>query len=145
MSDVPAQRLAGAILITDGQVHDALSLAKAEQVQAPYLNAPLHGLITGNRQEYDRRIRIERAPDFGLVDKPAMVQLNLEDTAAPTGTPIRVTITRNDGTPQTLTLPAGEPTEVPLPIENAGANVFEVEVEEGTGELSTANNRTLIN
>ena len=29
MNDIPAQRLAGAIMITDGQVHDALSPEKA--------------------------------------------------------------------------------------------------------------------
>jgi hypothetical protein len=144
MSDVPSQRLAGAILITDGQVHDALTPEQATQIQAPYLKAPLHVLITGEKEEYDRRVRVDRAPDFGLVDEPAMVMLKVEDTAVPNGTPVTVTIGRNGGAPRALTLPAGEPTEVPLPIENAGANVFEVEIAAGIGELSGTNNRTLI-
>ncbi len=144
MSDVPSQRLAGAVLITDGQVHDALTPEQAAQIQAPYLKAPLHVLLTGEKNEYDRRVRVERAPDFGLVDKPALVMLKVEDTAVPEGTPIAVTIGRNGGEVQSLTLPAGEATEVPLPIENAGANVFEVEVAAGVNELSEANNRTLI-
>jgi hypothetical protein len=144
MSDVPSQRLAGAILITDGQVHDTLTPEQAAQVQAPYLKAPLHVLITGKKEEYDRRVRVDRAPDFGLVDKTAMVALKVEDTAVAEGTPIAVTIGRNGGAPETLMLPAGESTEVPLQIENAGANVFEVEVSVGINELSETNNRTLI-
>ena len=145
ISDVPSQRLAGAVLITDGQVHDALTPEQATQIQAPYLKAPLHVLLTGEKEEYDRRVRVDRAPDFGLVDKPAMVTLRVEDTAIAKGTPISVSIGRNGGKVQSLTLPAGEPTEIPLPIENAGANVFEVKVETGLNELSETNNRTLIN
>ena len=144
MSDVPSQLLAGAILITDGQVHDTLTPEQAAQVQAPYLKAPLHVLITGEKDEYDRRVRVDRAPDFGLVDKPAMVMLKVEDTAIAEGTLVAVTIGRNGGAPELLTLPAGEATEVSLPIENVGVNVFEVEVATGIGELSETNNRILI-
>ena len=144
MNDVPTQRLAGSVLITDGQVHDALTPAQAEQIQAPYMEAPLHVLITGERGEYDRRVRVERAPDFGLVDRVAMVTLKVEDTAVAEGTQIPVSLDRN-GTPvRTLTLPAGQPTEIALPIRSAGANVFEIEVAAGINELSETNNRTLI-
>lgn len=144
MSDVPTQRLAGAVLITDGQVHDVLTPEQAAQIQAPYLEAPLHVLLTGNKDEYDRRVRVERAPDFGLVDKVAMVTLKVEDTAVAEGTPISVTIERNGSALRSLMLPAGEPTEVALPIRNAGANVFEVDVAAGVNEISETNNRTLI-
>jgi hypothetical protein len=144
LSDVPAQRLAGSILISDGQVHDALSPERAEQVHAPYLNAPIHLLVTGERQEYDRRIRIESAPDFGLVGQDAKVRMRAEDTAAAEGTPIAVRITRNGGTPQMISLPAGTTTDVPLPMDNSGANVFEVEIAPAPNEISTVNNRTLV-
>ncbi|TIU92754.1 MAG: hypothetical protein E5W04_35455, partial [Mesorhizobium sp.] len=39
--DVPPSRIGGAIMITDGEVHDA-------PAGAPEFNAPLHALITGN-------------------------------------------------------------------------------------------------
>jgi len=61
--DVPPSRIGGAIMITDGEVHDA-------PPAAPDFNAPLHALITGNEHEKDRRIRFENAPRFGLVGKP---------------------------------------------------------------------------
>ena len=53
LSEVPPERCAGAVFITDGQVHDVPNdAAKLD------LKAPLHGLITGSRKEIDRRIII---------------------------------------------------------------------------------------
>lgn len=144
ISDVPAQRLAGSILVTDGQVHDALTPERATQNHAAYMNAPVHLLITGERKEYDRRIRLESAPDFGLVGQPAIIRLRAEDTLAAPGTPIPVTIKRNGGATQQMNLPAGTTMDVPMQIENSGANVYEVEVAAGPGEISAANNKTLV-
>jgi hypothetical protein len=144
MNDIPKQRLAGTILITDGQVHDALDVARAKQIEAPYLNAPLHVLLTGERKEIDRRIRVENAPDFGLVGKETTVRLRVEDTTVRPGTRVPVTIRRNGVEGQQLMLPAGEATNVPVSIENAGGNVFEVEVPQISGELSTVNNRAMV-
>ena len=55
--DVPPSRMAGAIMVTDGQVHDIPPANAA-------LPAPLHALITGDEGELDRRIRFEKAPRF---------------------------------------------------------------------------------
>jgi len=144
MNDIPKQRLAGVIVITDGQVHDALPADQAKQIEAPYLNAPLHILLTGERKEVDRRIRIENAPDFGLVGKDAMVRLTVEDTTVPRGTRVPVTIKRNEGQPQQIMLAAGQSAEVPMAIENAGGNVFEVAVNHTPDELSSVNNRAIV-
>lgn len=144
MNDIPRQRLAGVIVVTDGQVHDALPPAQAKQIEAPYLNAPLHILLTGERKEVDRRIRIENAPDFGLVGKDAMVRLRVEDTTVRKGTRVPVTIRRNGGEAQRIALPTGETANVPMAIENAGGNVFEVEVNHTPDELSAANNRAIV-
>lgn len=144
MSDIPRQRLAGTVIITDGQIHDALEPARAAQIEAPYMGAPLHVLLTGDRQEVDRRIRIENAPDFGLVGRDAEVRLKVEDSTVRRGAPVPVTIRRNGGQEQNITLPAGETTAVPMAIENAGSNVFEVEVGTTPDELSTTNNRAMV-
>ena len=144
LSDVPAQRLAGSILISDGQIHDALAPERAAQNHAAYLNAPVHLLITGERKEFDRRIRLESAPDFGLVGQPATVRLRAEDTMAAAGTPIPVTIKRNGGAARQMNLPAGTTVDVPMPLDNSGVNVFEVEVAAAADEISTVNNKTLV-
>src|SRR5690606_819385 len=48
--DVPPSRVAGAIMVTDGQVHDV-------PAQVDESGAPLHVLVTGEEDEFDRRIR----------------------------------------------------------------------------------------
>src|SRR6267378_1083634 len=62
LSDVPVDRVAGAFLITDGRVHDIPANAGAIGFQAP-----VHALITGRKDERDRRIAISAAPRFGIV------------------------------------------------------------------------------
>src|SRR6202158_3517207 len=62
LSDVPIDRVAGAFLITDGRVHDIPANAAALGFQAP-----VHALITGRKDERDRRIAISAAPRFGIV------------------------------------------------------------------------------
>ncbi len=144
LSDVPQQRLAGSVLITDGQVHDAVAPERATAAHAAYMNAPVHLLLTGERKEFDRRIRLESAPDFGIVGQTASVRLKAEDTQASVTTSLPITIRRNGGEPIQTSLPAGVTTEVQLPVDNSGANVFEIEIAAGEGEISTANNRTLV-
>jgi len=144
LSDVPSQRLAGSILISDGQIHDALDPERAQQNHASYLNAPVHLLISGERKEFDRRIRLESAPDFGIVGQTATVRMRAEDSSAAPGAAIPVSIRRNGGEAQRITLPAGTTTDVPLQLENSGSNIYEVEISAGNGEISTTNNKTLV-
>ncbi len=63
LADLPRQRFAGAIMITDGEVHDMPPPLRLG------FDAPLHALITGKPGEADRRLVIEDAPSFGLVGK----------------------------------------------------------------------------
>ena len=63
LADVPRERIAGAILITDGQVHDVPKTADALG-----FDAPVHGLIIGRKGEKDRRLRVTEAPRFGIVE-----------------------------------------------------------------------------
>src|SRR6202171_2397474 len=52
LADVPPDRVAGAIMITDGRVHDVPADASALGFAAP-----VHALITGSKDERDRRVR----------------------------------------------------------------------------------------
>ena len=66
----PRARLAGAILISDGQVHD-LGLA-------PTLPAPLHVLLTGEAKDWDRRLVITDAPAFAILGEEVVLKLLIE-------------------------------------------------------------------
>src|SRR5246127_1400222 len=74
LSDVPVDRVAGAFLITDGRVHDIPANAGAVGFQAP-----VHALITGHKDERDRRIAISAAPRFGIVGLTQTVTYRLHD------------------------------------------------------------------
>src|SRR6202795_2006472 len=74
LSDVPVDRVAGAFLITDGRVHDIPASAAAVGFQAP-----VHALITGAKDERDRRIAISAAPRFGIVGQTQTITYRLGD------------------------------------------------------------------
>src|SRR5580693_3333209 len=74
LSDVPVDRVAGAFLITDGRVHDIPANAAALGFQAP-----VHALITGRKEERDRRIAISAAPRFGIVGQTQTITYRLDD------------------------------------------------------------------
>src|ERR1700733_8537139 len=74
LSDVPVDRVAGAFMITDGRVHDIPANAAALGFQAP-----VHALITGRKDERDRRIAISAAPRFGIVGQTQTITYRLDD------------------------------------------------------------------
>src|SRR3978361_1450115 len=78
LSDVPIDRAAGAFLITDGRVHDIPANAAAVGFQAP-----VHALITGRKDERDRRIAISAAPRFGIVGATQTTTHRLDDQGVP--------------------------------------------------------------
>ena len=68
LADVPPDRVAGAILITDGRVHDVPA-----DTAALGFAAPVHALITGHAGERDRRVVLVSAPRFGIVGQSQTV------------------------------------------------------------------------
>src|SRR6202022_2345383 len=85
LSDVPHDRVAGVILVTDGRVHDVPGEAAALGFAAP-----VHGLITGHKNERDRRGVLVTAPRFGIVGQTQAITFRVEDQGAPPG-PAQVT------------------------------------------------------
>ncbi len=90
LADVPSDRVAGAIMITDGRVHDVPAEAAALGFAAP-----LHALITGNKNERDRRVALTAAPRFGIVGQSQTIGFKVEDQGARERT-AQVTV-RRDG------------------------------------------------
>ena len=76
LADAPPERVAGAIVITDGEVHDA--------PKKPAIRAPLHALIVGRKDERDRKLTIVDAARFAIVDQDATIVLRVDDFGANT-------------------------------------------------------------
>jgi hypothetical protein len=137
LSDVPRERFAGAIFVTDGQVHDA----PADQA-AQRLGGPVHTLLSGSRDERDRRIAVEQAPAYGIVGNEVQIGLRVDDTAG--GGEATVTMRVEGGEPTTRRVPIGEVATVPFRIPHGGTAFVEFEVEAAPGELTLLNNRTVV-
>ena len=70
-SDVPFERISGAFIITDGQIHDAPTDFSAISYQ-------LHFLLTGDLQAQDRHLVVEEAPTYVIVGEEAMIRLRVD-------------------------------------------------------------------
>ena len=134
MADVPRDRIAGAVLVTDGQVHDMpADLSRLTQL------GPIHALITGDPEAGDRRITLVEAPDFDIVGEEAEFIIRVDD---PDGGRIAVSVAINGGRERTVLVDAGQDTPVKVEVERRGDNIVVFETPEGRRELTIANNRT---
>lgn len=141
-ADVPRERVAGAILITDGQAHDV-----PRNAGELGFDAPVHALIIGRKGEKDRRLRIIEAPRFGIVGEPVELTFRVDETSAgdaPTGERARVTISVDGEKVAETQAPVGETTTLTLSLQHGGPNVIEIDVEEGPDELTVLNNRAVV-
>jgi len=138
LADVPPDRIAGAVMITDGRVHDVPA-----DVAALGFAAPLHALITGHANEIDRRVVLTQTPRFGIVGQAQTIGFKIEDQGANAGS-AQVTIRRDGETLETRNVAVGAETKINIPIPHAGANIVEIEASALQGELTPINNRAVI-
>ncbi|MGY3529480.1 hypothetical protein [Bradyrhizobium sp. USDA 4452] len=138
LSDVPVERVAGAFMITDGRVHDIPANAQALGFQAP-----VHALITGRKDERDRRIAITAAPRFGIVGQTQTITFRLDDQGV-SGERAKVTIRRDGEVINERTLTSGQTSSVDIDIKHAGPNIVEIEASPLENELTPVNNRAVV-
>ena len=137
LGDIPPERFAGAIMITDGQVHDA----PADPAKSG-IGGPLHALITGSKSEKDRQIVIEKAPRFGMVGQQQTIAFRLDEANGP-GQPVPVTVSVGGAAPSTIDVTPGQTVEVPVTVDHAGQNIVEITAPPLDGEISLQNNRAV--
>lgn len=138
LADVPQTRVAGAILITDGQVHDAPS------PQAMQLHAPLQVLVAGSRGERDRKLSVLNAARFAIVGQWATLRLRVDDLGGGGETSAMLNI-RIDGKPfGARTVPVGKDTDVRVPVAHEGENLVELSAGPGPAELTPQNNHAVV-
>ena len=138
LSDVPIDRVAGAFLITDGRVHDIPANAAALGFQAP-----VHALITGRKDERDRRIAISAAPRFGIVGQVQTITYRLDDQGV-SGERAKVVVRRDGEVINERTVLSGQTVNVDIDIKHAGPNIVEIEASPLDNELTLVNNRAVV-
>ncbi len=135
LSAIPHDRLAGIIVLTDGQVHDKPDAA---------LSAPFHALIAGHHDEIDRRIMVKEAPAYGIVGKKVTLMLRVEDQPKKQSDKANVTFTLDDGSRQTILVPVGVDVPFDAPVTHPGQNLFAFETDALPNELTTINNSVAV-
>lgn len=138
LKDVPPERVGGALLVTDGVVHDIP--AKAEALG---FRAPVHALITGREGERDRRIELVEAPRFGIVGKEQTVRARVVDTGGD-GARAPITVRRDGEQLPTYSPVPGDIVNIPVRITHGGANIVELEVPPAPGEITLADNKAVL-
>src|SRR6201996_390139 len=138
LSDVPVDRVAGAFLITDGRVHDIPANATALGFQAP-----LQALITGRKDERDRRIAITAAPRFGIVGQVQTIPYRLDDQGV-TGQRAKVAVRVDGETINERNVVSGQTVNVDIDIKHEGQNIVEIEASPLENELTLVNNRAVV-
>ncbi|MCG8508299.1 MAG: hypothetical protein MI741_03640 [Rhodospirillales bacterium] len=141
---VPAGRFAGAVMISDGQIHDGPEILSDDGV-----GGPVHLLLTGKPNEQDRRVLVESIPSYGIVGKEITLTYRIEDnprSRETTNTPEAVSVTiRRDGEEIAKESASINTTnETTILLEHAGPTIVELEVEALRGELSQINNRAVV-
>ncbi|MBN8185325.1 hypothetical protein JF540_01350 [Salipiger thiooxidans] len=137
MAEEPRGRIAGVFLVSDGRLHDL--------ERAPGLPAPMHLLMTGREEDWDRRLIVRNAPAFAILGEPVTLTLRVQDDgAAPGALQTTLDIEVDGGDPQTFTVPVGEDVELPIELPHGGLNVIRFSTPEGEGELTDRNNAALV-
>lgn len=138
LAEVPRKRLAGIVAITDGQIHDAPDAGSGPG------GGPVHFLLTGRKNERDRRLVVESAPSYGLLGKPLTMTIRLDDNAAPPGGSAVIRIKRDARPWRQFTVEPNVSVPVEILLDHRGQTFFELEVGPGRSELTMENNRKVV-
>ncbi|MDP6344689.1 MAG: hypothetical protein QF491_14225, partial [Alphaproteobacteria bacterium] len=104
---------------------------------------PVHLLLSGDRDERDRRLVVLKSPSYGIVGEPLALTVMVEDS---TGNAARASLRiRQDGGPvEQHRVGIGKARRIPFRLHHAGATVLEMEVDAGPDELTLKNNRAVL-
>lgn len=154
LAEVPSKRLAGIVVITDGQIHDARGAdsdsggdsggASGGGPGGGSGGGPIHFLLTGRKKEQDRRLVVESVPSYGLLGKPLTMTIRLDDNAARPGDSAVIRIKRDARPWRRFTVEPNVSVPVEIQLDHRGQTFFELEVDPGRNELTMENNRKVV-
>lgn len=138
LADVPPEQLGGVLILSDGQIVDQ---------PLPQRNVPIHALLTGHNGEGDRRIVLQQVPRFTLVDRRQTIQFTIVEDGSVLSQEARATVPltllRNSEVLAQAEVPIGVPIDVPIWVDRAGDNLFEIRIQAVENELSDLNNQAV--
>ncbi len=143
-ADIPPDRYAGAIAVTDGE---------APPTPAPPPGAPFHLLLAARAEQTDRALVVLDAPPYGIVGHTAILRVEIRDHGVPDRAATASLSVRRQGQSvgpsgqqavRVMTVPVGVPVAIPVPIRRAGPMVIVLAAGPLPGEVSTVNNSVVL-
>ncbi|MBU2981183.1 hypothetical protein KO498_05100 [Lentibacter algarum] len=138
LAEEPRNQVAGAVIISDGIVHD--------MPQMPAFPAPVHLLRTGKSTDWDRRLIVENAPAFAIIGEPVELTLRIENQGAfpPEETHTQLSITVGAEAPMVFDMPIGREIKLPVTLSHGGRNLLKFDIPQAEGEITERNNTFLL-
>ncbi len=138
LAEEPRGRVAGAILLSDGRLHDL--------DRAPEIPAPVHLLHTGRDSDWDRKVTVSNAPAFAILGEEVTLTLRLEDVGAAPATDgsVVLDVSVDGDEPQRFEVALDKDISLPLRLPHGGRNVLEFSTPFVEGELTDRNNVALV-
>jgi hypothetical protein len=137
LPEIDRSRLAGVVILSDGQVHDV-----PKSLDSLAIDAPMHLLLTGQHDERDRRLVVEHVPNYGMVGDQEEITLRVDELpAGGASEPITVTLRQDGEVKQRVAVAPGVSRSLPFQLTRAGQTVLELEAAPAPGEVTTLNNR----
>lgn len=149
LGDIPRERLAGVVVVTDGRAADALPAERLDQ-HNPLTGAPVHVLLTGRPGERDRRLTILEAPSYAVIGQAMTIALRVDDgdpgtPAADPGDPFaEVSLSLNGAAAAPRRVPVGQVVSFEVTPDRRGPNIVDLTVAPGPQELTPLNNRAVV-
>ncbi len=134
LADLDRTRVAGAIVLTEGQIADP-----PEDPRRFSQSGPIHTLIVGDPNRGDRRLELISAPTFGIVGEPMRIRARVTDPNNGASVSVRVSIDGAEA--RRVTVRAGQEFDVDVVTPKRGPNMIVVEADRGPREISLSNNR----
>jgi hypothetical protein len=138
LSDAPPDRVAGAIVITDGEVHDT------PDPRTFHLGAPFHVLVTGAPGERDRKLTVVRATRYNIVGRDAQITFRVDDFGGSAAGNAQVALRIDGQASGSRSVPVGRDTTINVPVAHGGENIVELEAAAGPAEQTLQNNRAAV-
>ncbi len=134
----PLARVAGVVILSDGRIHD--------MDRAPVVPAPVHLILSGQPDDWDRRLVISRAPAFAIIGEPVTLSLRIEDqgNAPDAALTAPLSIAVDGGEPMQFDLPIGVDIDLPISLPHGGMNVLQFSTPLVQGELTDRNNSAVV-
>ncbi len=135
LADLPLSRIAGTVLITDGEVDDVpRDIGPWEKL------APFSVVLTGKKDAFDRRVSVVSAPEYGLLSKPVTIRVKVDVSHGAQGETIPLDVAEDGKPVSAATVAPGAVQSFTFKLKHPGQNVFSFSVPPAKGELTLLNN-----